>query len=67
MLAQGLMLGYNFNQFEAFQSFSMAAALDPASPMAPWGVAYALGPGANRCELFAALPFLNHMLNGFLP
>ena len=46
---QGMVLGYNFNQYEAFQSFSMAAEADPASAMAAWGVAWALGPGANRC------------------
>ena len=45
---QGMLLAWNFNQYEAFQSFSMARELDPSAPMASWGVAYSLGPGANR-------------------
>ena len=60
--AQGLMLGYNFNQYEAYQAFSLAAGLDPASPMPPWGIAWALGPGANRCPpCCRARPFLPAM------
>ena len=43
-----MLLSWNFNQYEAFQSFSMAAQLDPTASMAPWGIAYSLGPGANR-------------------
>lgn len=45
---QGLLLGWSFNQPEAFQAFSLAAEEDPTSAMAEWGRAYALGPGANR-------------------
>ncbi|CAL8468137.1 g7676 [Coccomyxa elongata] len=45
---QGMLLAWNFNQYEAFQSFSMARELDPSAAMASWGVAYSLGPGANR-------------------
>lgn len=46
---QGMLLAWNFNQYEGFQSFSMAGQLDPNASMASWGVAYSLGPGANRC------------------
>ena len=56
---QGLMLGYNFNQYEAYQSFALAAELDPSSAMASWGVAWSLGPGANRCALLLK-PGLEH-------
>lgn len=45
---QGMLLSWNFNQYEAFQSFTMAGQLDPNASMASWGVAYSLGPGANR-------------------
>ena len=45
---QGLLLGWSFNQPEAFQAFALAAEEDPTSAMAEWGRAYALGPGANR-------------------
>ena len=44
-----MLLAWGFNQFEAFQAFRLAAQEDPTSAMAEWGVAYALGPGANRC------------------
>jgi hypothetical protein len=40
---------WNFNQHEAHAAFSLAAAEDPACARCWWGVAYALGPGANRC------------------
>ena len=46
--AQGMLLTWSFNQFEAFQAFSLAAKEDPTSAMAQWGIAYSLGPGANR-------------------
>ena len=45
---QGMLLAWSFNQFEAFQAFSLAAKEDPISAMAQWGIAYSLGPGANR-------------------
>lgn len=44
---QGLILMYSFNRHEAFRSFQMAAQLDPAAPMAYWGMASALGPYVN--------------------
>ena len=43
-----MLLAWSFNQFEAFQAFSLAAKEDPTSAMAQWGIAYSLGPGANR-------------------
>ena len=46
--AQGMLLAWSFNQFEAFQAFSLAAKEDPSCAMAQWGLAYSLGPGANR-------------------
>ena len=46
---QGLVQAWNFNQHEAHAAFSLAAAEDPACSRCWWGVAYALGPGANRC------------------
>ena len=46
---QGLVQAWNFNQHEAHAVFSLAAAEDPACSRCWWGVAYALGPGANRC------------------
>lgn len=45
---QGLVEEWNFNQHEAHAAFSMAAAVDPSCSRCWWGVAYALGPGANR-------------------
>ncbi len=44
---EGLNLLYGFNHEEAFASFSRAAALDPKSPMPPWGMALALGSNIN--------------------
>lgn len=45
---QGLIQSWNFNQFEAEAAFMAALELDPACSRCWWGVAYALGPGANR-------------------
>ena len=45
---QGMLLASGFNQPESLAAFSLAAHEDPASGMAEWGIAYALGPGANR-------------------
>ncbi|UII79308.1 M48 family metallopeptidase [Flagellimonas sp. CMM7] len=44
---QGLKLTYAFNHAEAHRSFMEASRLDPTSPMAYWGQAYALGPNIN--------------------
>ncbi len=46
---QGMLLASGFNQPESLAAFSLAAHEDPNSAMAEWGIAYALGPGANRC------------------
>ena len=46
---QGLLLEWNFNQAEALHAFELAAEADPLAAMPHWGIAYALGPGANRC------------------
>lgn len=50
MNLQGLLLEWNFNQPEALRAFELAAEADPSAAMPHWGVAYALGPGANRCS-----------------
>lgn len=47
-MCQGLLLESNFNQAEALRAFELAAEADPAAAMPHWGMAYALGPGANR-------------------
>lgn len=44
---QGMTLVFAFNHDEAIRAFERAAALDPASPMPHWGVAWALGPNYN--------------------
>jgi tetratricopeptide (TPR) repeat protein len=44
---QGLTLVFGFNHDEALRSFERAAALDPQSPMALWGVALVLGANYN--------------------
>lgn len=44
---QGLTLVFGFNHDEALRSFERAAALDPKSPMALWGVALVLGANYN--------------------
>ena len=45
---QGLLLEWNFNQAEALHAFQLASEADPTAAMPHWGIAYALGPGANR-------------------
>ena len=45
---QGLALCWGFNHDEALRSFNEMARLDPDCAMAPWGMAYALGPNINR-------------------
>ena len=45
---QGLVEAWNFNQIEAQRAFSAALVADPACSRCWWGMAYALGPGANR-------------------
>lgn len=42
------MEAWNFNQLEAKGAFEAALEVDPACARCWWGVAYALGPGANR-------------------
>jgi tetratricopeptide (TPR) repeat protein len=44
---QGVTLLYGFNHEEAERAFEQAAKLDPASPMALWGIAMAVGPNYN--------------------
>src|SRR5688572_8258636 len=44
---EGLTLLYGFNHEEAFRSFELAAAKDPASPMPHWGMSLALGTNIN--------------------
>src|ERR1700757_2719363 len=48
---QGLTLVFGFNHEEAASSFRRAAALDPQSAMAFWGMALALGPCINNSDL----------------
>jgi len=50
---QGLMEAWNFNQPEARAAFEQAATADPNASMPHWGLAYSLGPGANRRALSA--------------
>ncbi len=59
-----MLLAWSFNQFEAFQAFSLAAKEDPTSAMAQWGMAYSLGPGANRSSLDALLQSLTNLHHG---
>lgn len=47
-IGQGLMEEWNFNQLEAHAAFTAAAAEDSTCSRCWWGVAYSLGPGANR-------------------
>ena len=47
------MEAWNFNQPEARAAFEQAAAADPNASMPHWGLAYSLGPGANRRALSA--------------
>ena len=49
LCVQGMLLASGFNQPESYKAFSLAAREDPTSAMAEWGIAYSLGPGANRC------------------
>lgn len=42
------MEAWNFNQPEAKSAFELALEVDPACSRCWWGIAYALGPGANR-------------------
>ena len=42
------MQAWDFNQPEARAAFRQAAAAEPNASMLHWGLAYALGPGANR-------------------
>ena len=44
------MEAWNFNQIEAQRAFDAALKVDPACSRCWWGIAYALGPGANRFE-----------------
>ena len=44
---QGLNLYFGFNHGEAIRSFQAAIALDPACPMAHWGIALSSGPNIN--------------------
>lgn len=53
---QGLNFLYAFNHDEAIRSFREAARLDPACPMALWGIATANGPHINN-------PFVDPMHN----
>lgn len=53
----GLLLEWNFNQPEALRAFELAAEADPSAAMPHWGVAYALGPGANRDVTEQRQPF----------
>jgi hypothetical protein len=46
---QGMVQAWNFNQHEAHAAFLLAADEDPTCSRCWWGVAYALGPGVNRC------------------
>jgi tetratricopeptide (TPR) repeat protein len=48
---QGMQLMYGFNHDEAIRSFQAAAALDPASPMPWWGIAYSHGININDPEM----------------
>ncbi len=48
---EGLTLLYGFNHEEAFKSFELAAAKDPASPMPHWGMSLALGTNINDIAL----------------
>lgn len=67
MTLQGWLLESNFNQAEALHAFELAAEADPSAAMPHWGVAYALGPGANRwswpscCHL--AISFLKSFID----
>ena len=45
---RGLNWTYAFNHEEAIRCFLTAIELDPACPMAHWGVAYAVGPNYNK-------------------
>lgn len=48
---QGLTLVFGFNHEEAARSFQRAAASDPQSAMAFWGIALALGPCINNPDV----------------
>jgi hypothetical protein len=50
-----MMQAWNFDQPEARAAFEQAAAADPGASMPLWGMAYALGPGANRRGALARL------------
>lgn len=53
----GLLLEWNFNQAEALRAFELASEADPVAAMPHWGIAYALGPGANRDVTQKRQPF----------
>ena len=53
---------WNFNQWEAKGAFEAALLLDPACSRCWWGVAYALGPGANRFAFLLSLRFVDALM-----
>ena len=57
---QGLLMEWNFNQAEARLAFELAAQADPTAAMPHWGIAYALGPGANRCSCLSCSFYTIH-------
>ncbi|KAK9867780.1 hypothetical protein WJX84_008714 [Apatococcus fuscideae] len=57
LIEAGFLEEWNYNQVEALQSFRLAAELDPSASMAPFGEAYALGPGANRALTNTRMPY----------
>lgn len=59
---QGLLLEWNFNQAEALRAFELAAEADPSASMPHWGIAYALGPGANRWSCLSCSFHIIHVL-----
>lgn len=59
---QGLVEAWNFNQIEAQRAFAAAVEADPSCSRCWWGMAYALGPGANRWEPSACVTYDGHPL-----
>ncbi|KAK9824022.1 hypothetical protein WJX72_007032 [[Myrmecia] bisecta] len=53
----GMLQEWNYNQEEALHAFQQAAAEDPTAAMPYWGQTYALGPGANRAVVPAAVMY----------
>jgi hypothetical protein len=53
---QGLIWAFAFNHDEAIRSFTNAGELDPACPMAWWGIALCHGPHINNPIMPAARP-----------